>query len=547
MRRTHALPWNTLWTLLVVLSLPAFAPAEPAIAPVVVETQRAPEAISNLLQRGHELELQRRWGEAMAHYEDAVRQFPEDVGLHHRFDYARMHFDLARRYNDRSFRSLLERLSVQEALDLYAEVLLKVQTHYVEAPNWKNLVERGTNDLEVALSEPAFCESCSAGVDSQAIDHFRQELRRLLGPQVVGNRAQACDAALAAGQLAQQRLGVPSVRVILEFICGAANTLDPYSTYLSPDQLNEVYSQIEGNFVGLGVELKSHSESLVIDRVISGSPAERSGLRAGDQIVAVDGQRTREISSDRAANLLQGPAGSTVQLTLVDPAGQTRTLLVRRERVEVPSVDDVRIVDRSQGIGYLRLTCFQKTTAHDLDVALWNLHQAGMRSLIMDLRRNPGGLLVASVEVADRFLERGTIVSTRGRNLQEDLSYSAQEPGTWRMPLIVLVDQDSASAAEIFAGAIRDHRRGTIVGRRSYGKGSVQGIFPLSTTGAGVRLTTAKFYSPTGRPYNRVGVEPDIAVHEVARAGEVPLTSSATADPILAAGLQAARQLTAKR
>ena len=140
-----------------------------------------------------------------------------------------------------------------------------------------------------------------------------------------------------------------------------------------------------------------------------------------------------------------------------------------------------------------------------------------MRSLIMDLRGNPGGLLTSSVEVADKFVEEGVIVSTHGRSSLEDYNYTAHKAGTWDVPLVVLIDGDSASASEIFAGAIRDHHRGTIVGQRSYGKGSVQGIFPLAAAGAGVRLTTAKFYSPSGAAISKVGVSPDIEVHRAAK------------------------------
>jgi carboxyl-terminal processing protease len=178
-----------------------------------------------------------------------------------------------------------------------------------------------------------------------------------------------------------------------------------------------------------------------------------------------------------------------------------------------------------------------------------------MKSLVLDLRGNPGGLLTSSVEVADKFLEQGNIVSTRGRSPNEDFNYAAQRPGTWRVPLVLLIDGESASASEIFAGAIRDHRRGKIVGVRSYGKGSVQGIFPLTLGGTGVRLTTAKFYSPSGHPYSRVGVEPDVVV----RAVEKPVTtltavdgpagetnSDADDDAILAAGVQVARQQLAR-
>ena len=171
-----------------------------------------------------------------------------------------------------------------------------------------------------------------------------------------------------------------------------------------------------------------------------------------------------------------------------------------------------------------------------------------MRSLVIDLRGNPGGLLTAAVEVADKFLEGGSIVSTRGRSPQEDFNYTAHQSGTWRVPLTVLIDYDSASASEIFAAAIRDHHRGTIVGVRSYGKGSVQGIFPLGFASAGVRLTTAKFYSPSLKAISNVGVEPDIVVREAAKpVGNGATEVSDQKDPILSAGVDAARRQLASR
>ena len=238
-----------------------------------------------------------------------------------------------------------------------------------------------------------------------------------------------------------------------------------------------------------------------------------------------------------------------VKVLVLNKAGQPRRLAVRREHVEVPSIDDVKIIDREAGVGYLKLTCFQKTTSRDLDAALWKLHREGMKSLIMDLRGNPGGLLTASVEVADKFVDEGVIVSTRGRSPMEDYNYTAHKAGTWRVPLVVLIDGDSASASEIFAGAIRDHRRGNIVGQRSYGKGSVQGIFPLSIGGSGVRLTTAKFYSPQGHPINMVGVQPDIVVQRTAKMSDAETAEVAErlGDTVLNAGLQAARRQTASR
>jgi len=505
--------------------------------------------IGDLLRQGRRLEVERRWGEALSHYEDAMRLFPGERSLQQRFDLARSHYDLERRYTDSSFLEATAKLAPGKTLDLYSEVLLKIQTHHVEVPSWTELVGRGTMNFEVALSERTFVERNLPQQSQSAVDAFRREVHRVLDRRAIASRTVARDTVAAVAQLAQQRLGILPAAVVMEYVCGAANALDSYSAYLTPNQLAEVYAQIEGNFVGLGIELKAVGGELSIVRVIPGSPAEEGGIRAGDRIASVDGQSTEKLSTDQAADLLRGEAGSVVELTMTNPQQPPRMISIRRRRVEVPSIDDVKIIDSREGVGYLRLACFQKTTCRDLEEALWSLHRGGMKSLIIDVRGNPGGLLVTSVEVADKFVERGIIVSTRGRNSQEDFTYSAHTAGTWRVPLVVLVDRDSASAAEIFAGAIRDHRRGTIVGSRSFGKGSVQGIFPLDFGEAGLRLTTAKFYSPTGRPYSGTGVEPDVLVHRAARPIDGSLSGLASPgnDPTLFAALQTVRDLRRQR
>jgi carboxyl-terminal processing protease len=522
------------------------SPASSSGLPASVRTSGS---AGDWVRRGEVLEVEHRWGEALTHYEEALHQFPGDADLKRRFDSARLHYDLARRYNDRSYRDGLARLSFQDSLDLYNEVLLKIQAHHVDAPKWKEVVANGANGLDMALKEPVFLQAHAARATEAAREKFRQELQRALDSRSVQSRGDACQAVAVAAGLARDRLGIEPVAAVMEFVCGAANSLDPYSTYLTPDQLNDVYSQIEGHFVGLGVELKAADGVLAIVRVIPNSPAKQGGLREGDRIVAVGGKPTRELCTDRAANLLQGDEGTTVALTVARPGAPPREVTLRRQRVEVPSVDEVQLLDPAQGIAYLKLTCFQKTTHRDLEAALWKLHGMGMRGLVIDLRGNPGGLLAAAVEAADLFLQRGAIVTTRGRNADEDYAYTAREPGTWRVPLVVLVDQDSASAAEIFAGAIRDHNRGTIVGTRSYGKGSIQGIFPLNVNHAGLRLTTAKFYSPSGYPYSGIGVEPHVVVRQAAKPinGADPTPPASDSDAILAAALQVARQTLAQR
>ncbi|NQT35959.1 MAG: PDZ domain-containing protein [Planctomycetes bacterium] len=518
----------------------------PASAQRRIAIPGPPAEMTQWLDRGLQLESAGQWGEAVSHYEKALRRFPRDPGLEQHFNTSRLHYNLTRRYADDSFVGIIGRLSLDDALTAYESVLQKIETHYVETPHWRSLVDRGTDCLEVALSERAFLASNLPGVGADRLEAFRLTLRSMLASRTLRSRQDAREAVSAAADLAAAQLGLSAGAVVLEYTCGAAAALDHYSTYLTPAQLTEIYAQIEGNFVGLGIELKMEQGSLVIVRVIPNSPASAGGLHNGDHVLAVDGQSTRELSLDRAANLLQGKEGTIVEVTTMTPGGQPRTLSIRRQHVEVPSVDKARIVDAGSGVAYLRLTCFQKTTCRDLDAALWELYRAGMRSLIIDLRGNPGGLLVTSVDVADKFVDQGTIVSTRGRSAREDFTYSAHANGTWRVPLIVLIDGDSASAAEIFAGAIRDHRRGTIVGQRSYGKGSVQGIFPLGRFEAGLRLTTARFYSPNGRAYSRVGVEPDVIVRQAAK----PVDGSPVAvadDAVLRAALEMAQQQLAQR
>ena len=399
--------------------------------------------IDGYLERGQQLEGQRRWGEALAHYEEGLRQFPEVPSLEKRFEVARLHYDLGRRYADRSFSERVSRMPVEKALELYQQVLLKIQTHYVEQPVWKDLVARGTDDLQTALAEPVFLERNLPGARAAAIDGFRRELAQTLAMRGIESRSDARDCVVVAANLAQERLGLAPTVVVLEYLCGATNSLDPYSTFLTPDQLSEVYSQIDGSFVGLGIELKAQGGTLVIVRVIPGSPAEQSGVRSGDRIRAVDGRLASNYTTDQAANLLQGAEGSVCNLVLAAQGEADRQVAIRRQRVEVPSVDQIRIIDPQQGVGYLRLTCFQKTTRRDLEAALWRLNRDGMRSLIIDLRGNPGGLLISSVDVADLFLTQGVIVSTHGRIAQEDSTYTAHEEGTWRVPLTLIIDQEA--------------------------------------------------------------------------------------------------------
>lgn len=533
-------------TLLVGLSSRCvLAPAQVQIPAAAIADQ---ETLKGVLRQGKLMEEDRQWRDALEHYENALRGHPEWRELRRRVAIARTHMDIARRYTDTSFKESVRQLTKQQAYDLYSEVLLKIDTYHVNQPSWEELVSRGVLNLKIAPGEPAFVDFFPQPVSSDARDGFAEDIERVIDQDRIQTRFQAQEAVASITRIAVRDLAISPQAAVLEFACAAAQSLDQYSSYLTGEQLDEVFSQIEGSFVGLGIELKSDNDTLLIVDVIPGGPAEEAGLQSQDRIIEVDGKTTQEVSTDAAADMLKGSAGSSVEIVVQSPDGNVQHHRIQRRRVEVPSVQEVKILDHTDGVAYLKLTSFQKTTSREVDNALWKLHRQGMRSLVVDVRGNPGGLLNASVEVADKFLTSGTVVSTRGRNGREDFDYRAHEVGTWRVPLIVLIDGDSASASEIFAGAIHDQGRGTVVGQRSYGKGSVQGIFPLSRYKAGIRLTTAKFCSPSGREISHRGVVPNVLVeqedsrHLVARPTEQATIPGAKGDPTLQAALEVARE-----
>jgi carboxyl-terminal processing protease len=498
----------------------------------------------DLAARTESLAHQGRWSDVVSICEAAARKGTLAPGLRERYDLAKLHCDIARRHAEPAFRRQLEVLSEADARRVYAEVLGRIASHHVERPDFARLSGRGRLAVDVAIDEPAFTSRHAAQATPERRAMYREQVATLVAARPIVSQADAEASAAWVARVAHTLLGVPPAVTLLEMSAAAVGGLDEYSAFLTNGQLDDLYAQIEGRFVGLGVELKSAADGLLVVNVIPGSPAERSGLRAGDHLVGIGGRSIAGLGVDEAAQLLQGPEGSLVTLAILRGPAPARAVTVRREHVEVPSIEGERIADTAAGIAYVKLTSFQKTTAADLEAALRRLDAAGMRALVIDLRGNPGGLLSAAVDVADLFLERGLVVATRGRSPEEDFNYSAGRPGTWRLPLVVLIDGDSASSSEIFAGAIRDHGRGTIVGSRSYGKGSIQGIFPLDSAGVGMRLTTAKFFSPRGLPYSGVGVEPHVPVHTAARPVDAPgIVALPEADDVaLAAGVDVARR-----
>jgi carboxyl-terminal processing protease len=509
-----------------------------------------------VLEAGSKLERERRWAEALSHYEDALKQHPQRPDLQQRVSLARAHYEVCRRYNDQSYNTALSTLTERDALAIYEEILLKVQSHYVHEPQWQRIVSNGQICMQVAVTEPLFVSKHMPAATVDKLTALQRDVEQIVLSRSVADRRQASQVVQTVAATLRDRYGLPAQAAILEFVSGAAAALDEYSSFLTGGQMDELFSQIEGNFVGLGVELKTEPAGLSIVNVIAGGPAYTGGIRNGDLIVAVDGKTPADCSPDTLADMLRGPEGTKVVVSVKNVNGGLHDLSLTRRRVEIPSVEQVKIVDPASGVGYLKITSFQKTTSRDVDAALWKLHQQGMKQLIIDLRGNPGGLLKAAVDVADKFVYDGLIVATRGRSPREDFDHKGEVAGTWRVPLVIIIDHDSASASEILAGAIHDHGRGTIVGEKSYGKGSVQGIFPLAASNVGVRLTTAKWYTPSGQAISGAGIKPDVAVRVATAAKDNQTTTTlkpidgskpVASDSFLEAALQVARTQTSSR
>jgi len=552
--------WSAAWTFLAMLawmtspvtwatSLDSDPPAEKSATAVESRSADEPEA---LLKKGLDHERQHNWAAAIETYRKAVERWPSRTEYSRRLRLCELHFKLIRRYQDTSFRGVLLRLPREQAIDLYAEVLDRIQTHYVDPVPMEPLVRHGLDNLEVALRDPLFLRTNAGTAAPERVTWLREQLRSMRSQLAVADRTAAIQLALSACELARQGIDLPPTAVLLEFTCGACDALDDFTSYLTPDKLEDLYAMIDGNFVGLGIELKNDPQGLRLVGVIRGGPAWEAGIVTGDRIVKVAGQLVKGLSLDEAANRLQGAEGTSIDLEILKRDGERRAVRLIRRHVDVESITRAKIVEPAEGIGYVQLAGFQKTSTEELDQAISGLQALGMRTLVLDLRGNPGGLLNVAVEIAERFIDEGVIVSTRGRANGQSQVLRASGRARWRMPLYLLVDHDSASASEILAGALQDHHRATVIGERTYGKGSVQSIFSLRSAPAGLKLTTAKFYSPRNRPYSEQGVTPDmpvktrIAAKPAADGGDdAPLDDAIVGDPkldqVLAAAIRAAQ------
>lgn len=293
---------------------------------------------------------------------------------------------------------------------------------------------------------------------------------------------------------------------------GMLSSLDPYSEFLSPQEYNELKSDTEGRFGGVGMEITLKEGLVTVVSPIEDTPAWNAGIKAGDSIVKINEKIIKDYTLTDAVRLLRGDPGTEVKITIWrQKEKKMLEFKIIRAMIKMEDIKDVRIIDLN--IGYIRLVEFSEETPRDLAAALDKLQQQNMKALILDVRYNPGGLLDVAAKVSEKFLDQGkVIVTTKGRANLQNLEFRSRVPSKYKdLPMVVLVNEGSASGSEIVAGALQDHRRAIIIGEKTFGKGSVQTVIPLSD-GSAIKLTTSKYFTPSGRSIHIEGIKPDIVI-----------------------------------
>ena len=299
-------------------------------------------------------------------------------------------------------------------------------------------------------------------------------------------------------------------------INGVLQSLDPYSAYMSPELFKEMQTDTSGKFGGLGIEIGMEAGLVKVISPIDDTPAEKAGIKSGDYIVRIGEEQVQGKSLMEAVKLMRGPVGTTISLTVKRKnVKKPLEFKIERKIIEVQSVS-AKTISKEKNIGYIRLKSFNENSDKQFLKSIKNFEKnSKIKGYVVDLRNNPGGLLTQAINITDFFLNDGEIVSTKGRKVSETRKFFARKGDEIKgKPIVVLINNGSASASEIFAGALKDHKRAIILGESSYGKGSVQSIIPLRN-GGGMRLTISKYYLPSGKSISEVGVTPDILVEEI--------------------------------
>jgi carboxyl-terminal processing protease len=480
------------------------------------------------LGAARDAEAARNWFEACQQYDAVLRQDRGNVEAREGYARCLRRLHLVNRHRDPAYRESVANLSYLNALDVYEQVLQKLSEYYVDRPktDLTFLFQQGVAEFRFALEEDFFQNDyLLPEVPREAVGAFRPKLDSLAYVKVktLSDARQellgVIRAAQAAGLIPRATREFFISLMVMEFACGACNGLDEYTLFLTPRQMRPP-TPPRGKAAGIGVEVALVDQKVKVSRVYPRGPA-RELIFRHEQIVSINGEPVGTNAAE-VADRLRGEPGSFVELVVASGDDVKRTVKIARRLVQVPTVD-YELLFQSEDpvpIGRIRIYQFQETTVQEVREALAQLQTDGIRALILDLRGNPGGLFKASVQVAGLFLGEAVIAVTQSpvKSKDPDKNFSDREWKTedqnpFVLPMVVLIDGETASSAEVLAGALKEHKRAELIGQTTFGKGSVQSVVTLDAKApGGIRITFARFYSPSNRPFGGRGVEPDHVV-----------------------------------
>jgi carboxyl-terminal processing protease len=457
------------------------------------------------------------WDKACLLYESILRAGRGQPDIHERYQKCLRRYWQVRRNSDPSYRREVLSLDYAQSLRLYKMIRDTLMDNALEKQNVGagRLFRKGLEEFDNALTEPEFLQRFLPTVELNDIRAFREFLKKNWSSEAKLTKAQAEEQLRKVALAAQNRLQLSGSVVFMEFACGACYALDDYTLYLTPNQLRELCDSLRGEFAGVGLTLRLLDNKLVIADIVPFSPADEISPPLGkdDSVISIDKKPVGQMIPEAATELLEGPVGSFVELEVYSPGMAPRTVTLRRRLVFTPSISYRMINER---VAYLHIACFQDSTVQEIDDALASLtKQRALKGVILDIRGNHGGIFEVAIEVARRFLAAGVIASTQNSDPKFNTIYQARNPAALTLPLVVLIDGETASAAEVLAGALKDNKRGRLVGQTTFGKGCTQCILKLPPAPGGVptggmRLTVARFFSPEGVPYSGRGVSPHV-------------------------------------
>jgi carboxyl-terminal processing protease len=476
----------------------------------------SPLDLTKVREQADALKGKGRWFEACGLYDELLSRDRSNASLRESYRYCLRHFRQTRRLEDGSLQATLGRLTAARSLDLYDEVLRAVTENYVEREriDLAGLFRQGLEELRFALEEKTFLQKFLTQGSLPSLETFKARLSQWKSRKVpdLGRARRLLREVVQLGSQA----GIMPGFIALECACGACNSLDEYSLYLAPRRFSHARTALRQKFVGIGLELVVADGKFEVGRVYRKSPAAVAGLTRGDRVTRIDGRKLDALAPDIAIERLLGETGTFVELEVI-PRGATLAQAVKIERQEVlpNSVDHEKLEkpgEMGSYVGYIRIHYFQESTLQEVKAALAEWAGLPLKGVILDLRGNPGGLFKSSLSVAEIFLPETVIAHTHSPLRDFNRTYRSNNGTPFVLPLVVLIDGETASAAEVLAGALKDNRAATLVGSPTYGKGSIQCVIPLEQAPGGLRLTVARFSSPSRVPFAGRGILPDVPV-----------------------------------